>query len=119
MQQEVQGVEVGQLVPLDWAGDHAFEVPGYARCRHVFHEDRIVLRFQRDQPDVGRISLVAGPCVGELEQWHTPLSVRLLHTRSEEHTSELQSHSDLVCRLLLEKKKKTENQYTKLTQRIR
>src|SRR5438034_2614110 len=28
-------------------------------------------------------------------------------TRSEEHTSELQSHSDLVCRLLLEKKKKT------------
>src|SRR5438034_3712687 len=30
--------------------------------------------------------------------------------RSEEHTSELQSHSDLVCRLLLEKKKKTEGQ---------
>src|SRR5947207_4240546 len=30
--------------------------------------------------------------------------------RSEEHTSELQSHSDLVCRLLLEKKKK--QQYT-------
>src|SRR5260221_5801278 len=29
-----------------------------------------------------------------------------LGTRSEEHTSELQSHSDLVCRLLLEKKKK-------------
>src|SRR5438034_5685288 len=28
------------------------------------------------------------------------------HARSEEHTSELQSHSDLVCRLLLEKKKK-------------
>src|SRR2546421_7056341 len=27
--------------------------------------------------------------------------------RSEEHTSELQSRSDLVCRLLLEKKKKT------------
>src|SRR5260221_10243083 len=29
-----------------------------------------------------------------------------LSDRSEEHTSELQSHSDLVCRLLLEKKKK-------------
>src|SRR5437667_7663029 len=28
--------------------------------------------------------------------------------RSEEHTSELQSHHDLVCRLLLEKKKNTE-----------
>src|SRR5438034_6257279 len=32
--------------------------------------------------------------------------------RSEEHTSELQSHSDLVCRLLLEKKKKNKNQNT-------
>src|SRR5690242_21165548 len=30
--------------------------------------------------------------------------------RSEEHTSELQSHVNLVCRLLLEKKKKTKNQ---------
>src|SRR5438034_11462477 len=32
--------------------------------------------------------------------------------RSEEHTSELQSHSDLVCRLLLEKKKKKQNYTT-------
>src|SRR5438132_2303424 len=32
---------------------------------------------------------------------------RDLELRSEEHTSELQSHSDLVCRLLLEKKKET------------
>src|SRR5437773_7470650 len=31
---------------------------------------------------------------------------RDLIARSEEHTSELQSHHDLVCRLLLEKKKK-------------
>src|SRR2546427_4694527 len=30
-------------------------------------------------------------------------------TRSEEHTSELQSQSNLVCRLLLEKKKKKKN----------
>src|SRR2546428_7515840 len=32
---------------------------------------------------------------------------RGLSERSEEHTSELQSRSDLVCRLLLEKKKQT------------
>src|SRR5260221_3652187 len=31
--------------------------------------------------------------------------IRRDRPRSEEHTSELQSHSDLVCRLLLEKKK--------------
>src|SRR2546430_8311908 len=34
---------------------------------------------------------------------------RLLQPRSEEHTSELQSQSNLVCRLLLEKKKKRPN----------
>src|SRR6266851_10260973 len=32
--------------------------------------------------------------------------------RSEEHTSELQSHHDLVCRLLLEKKKENTTQIT-------
>src|SRR5690349_23384512 len=32
--------------------------------------------------------------------------VRVVPARSEEHTSELQSRRDLVCRLLLEKKKK-------------
>src|SRR5437667_12221476 len=32
--------------------------------------------------------------------------IRDTRERSEEHTSELQSHHDLVCRLLLEKKKK-------------
>src|SRR2546430_13515750 len=34
--------------------------------------------------------------------------VRALRERSEEHTSELQSQSNLVCRLLLEKKKQKE-----------
>src|SRR5438034_1777130 len=34
--------------------------------------------------------------------------------RSEEHTSELQSHSDLVCRLLLEKKKKRKQMQAQL-----
>src|SRR2546429_4095624 len=36
-----------------------------------------------------------------------PPGACLLRTRSEEHTSELQSRLHLVCRLLLEKKKKT------------
>src|SRR6266403_6188281 len=35
-------------------------------------------------------------------------------TRSEEHTSELQSRRDLVCRLLLEKKKKKKKKQTKV-----
>src|SRR2546430_8455296 len=39
-------------------------------------------------------------------------------TRSEEHTSELQSQSNLVCRLLLEKKKKTSQPLQRLTLRL-
>src|SRR2546427_7245709 len=39
--------------------------------------------------------------------------------RSEEHTSELQSQSNLVCRLLLEKKKKTRTQSESLSSRRR
>src|SRR5260221_7243695 len=50
----------------------------------------------------------AGVCVSHayvhLVDFGTPVKVGGM--RSEEHTSELQSHSDLVCRLLLEKKKK-------------
>src|SRR5690348_17547634 len=48
---------------------------------------------ERQQPSVSRPSTVFGPV--------QPLG------RSEEHTSELQSPVHLVCRLLLEKKKKT------------
>src|SRR5438132_11859104 len=49
-----------------------------------------------------------GPTARTLSEWELKmcaLSGRLGKGRSEEHTSELQSHSDLVCRLLLEKKK--------------
>src|SRR5438309_6235882 len=38
-------------------------------------------------------------------------TIQLWDNRSEEHTSELQSQFHLVCRLLLEKKKKTKNNY--------
>src|SRR2546427_5927076 len=38
-------------------------------------------------------------------------SALAVYYRSEEHTSELQSQSNLVCRLLLEKKKKIQNSY--------
>src|SRR5207248_3541475 len=40
-------------------------------------------------------------------------------SRSEEHTSELQSPYDLVCRLLLEKKKKTKRRYSKKTSQLK
>src|SRR5438034_1850111 len=48
------------------------------------------------------ISLTAVIAADVPINWHGSAET----VRSEEHTSELQSHSDLVCRLLLEKKKK-------------
>src|SRR5712664_4840695 len=54
----------------------------------------------REDHDRGAASL--------LDHWsqHGQSGQSELRARSEEHTSELQSRSDLVCRLLLEKKKK-------------
>src|SRR5688572_31787882 len=62
------------------------------------------LRWAR--PAAGRPRQTAGP-------WRAPSSPAsgAAH-RSEEHTSELQSQSNLVCRLLLEKKKKKRLKYT-------
>src|SRR5688572_31142390 len=45
--------------------------------------------------------------------WRVHLHGRHPADRSEEHTSELQSQSNLVCRLLLEKKKKKKNKKNK------
>src|SRR3712207_7163355 len=58
-------------------------------------------------------SAVAGVCAGLAEYFDVDaLAVRIVAVlalfRSEEHTSELQSRQYLVCRLLLEKKKKKE-----------
>src|SRR5437588_6343243 len=64
--------------------------------------------FRSDVNDRSRISswlddVVTPDAVGHHWPWTVGSSCG--SDRSEEHTSELQSHSDLVCRLLLEKKK--------------
>src|SRR5256885_8648114 len=48
----------------------------------------------------------AGETHGEVDWNIRQLAARILQHRSEEHTSELQSPCNLVCRLLLEKKKR-------------
>src|SRR4051812_49679771 len=55
--------------------------------------------------DVVEVLLEARDDIGDQAGLAVPLSLRQ-RDRSEEHTSELQSHVNLVCRLLLEKKKK-------------
>src|SRR5438105_7112609 len=55
--------------------------------------------------DAAAVALCLGQRAHQLERIAQP-EVQPLPCRSEEHTSELQSRVDLVCRLLLEKKKK-------------
>src|SRR2546430_7454961 len=50
---------------------------------------------------------LGGQCLGEIGALPGELRLGAAEVRSEEHTSELQSQSNLVCRLLLEKKKTT------------
>src|SRR5437588_11653173 len=49
-------------------------------------------------------AVLLGPAISVHQVSADHSSLRRNALRSEEHTSELQSHSDLVCRLLLEKK---------------
>src|SRR5437773_5905842 len=57
--------------------------------------------------------------VGQRLSPRRALAGHLVAPRSEEHTSELQSHHDLVCRLLLEKKKIPPNSKQILTRHFR
>src|SRR4051812_49849350 len=69
------------------------------RKRHEFLTEQLMLKISNLH---GKIPV--GPLIthsGKITTW-----INSIH-RSEEHTSELQSHVNLVCRLLLEKKKKT------------
>src|SRR5436309_12191838 len=62
-------------------------------------------RFLQDSLTVVGLGLRAG-CTSARLPWQPPPAPG---PRSEEHTSELQSRENLVCRLLLEKKKKKKN----------
>src|SRR5215204_3847516 len=88
----------GGLVRVCDLGHRSVDVrlPVLDRFWEVLVEDRVLAR-------LALLLLQRFPCLGgEVGTCGSGV----LGRRSEEHTSELQSHSDLVCRLLLEKKKK-------------
>src|SRR2546430_6275155 len=71
----------------------------------------LVFEVLQELPDQGRVEIGEAEPAGRppglvlRERQQEPARVAEDKTRSEEHTSELQSQSNLVCRLLLEKKK--------------
>src|SRR5438034_4577436 len=65
--------------------------------------------FRSHERAIERLADRSGPHLTGAGLVKDPVAIGVTVVRSEVHTSELQSHSDLVCRLLLEKKK---NKYT-------
>src|SRR5438874_10047258 len=61
--------------------------------------------FDSRSPFVARVEAHSERFAGRLAPTHGSTDPNSWESRSEEHTSELQSRRDLVCRLLLEKKK--------------
>src|SRR5207237_6481686 len=55
--------------------------------------------------DLDEQDIAAHEAVLRTGKRHNVLLIEIVKQRSEEHTSELQSHLNIVCRLLLEKKK--------------
>src|SRR5699024_12166897 len=78
---------------------------GSPSTEHVLETNKKMKEMLRELTDLktkhsGRIEIV------EAEEKLKNIQKEITDLRSEEHTSELQSRFDLVCRLLLEKKKK-------------
>src|SRR5260221_9943041 len=97
------GLCSGQIIARDYLHAHteiigAEPLPGNDAARSVRSGQLISNEQEPDTVADGARTLSLGTLNWEIIQ-------RGIADRSEEHTSELQSHSDLVCRLLLEKKK--------------
>src|SRR5689334_24323465 len=75
----------------------------------LFRSDGLVIESFSVPPDLAERGLTGQVVAGELLDRLTELNQATI-SRSEEHTSELQSQFHLVCRLLLEKKKKQKEQ---------
>src|SRR5699024_11887161 len=95
-----RGAAAGAGMAVAYAG-RALGVPDDAR-----------LRFRANRPKARPATAITIVMMVLESMVHPPVIVPVCGTlgvRSEEHTSELQSRFDLVCRLLLEKKKITSN----------
>src|SRR6266853_408917 len=89
-----------------------FKEPVPLLCREMADLDDGVHVLRRDRRLIGRVGNLRDETAILAERFGQTLahagwaSIEHIPKRSEEHTSELQSQSNLVCRLLLEKKKK-------------
>src|SRR2546430_2681750 len=120
---DVFGWRLGQDVTIQgtiFGGDWTFTIRGvYTPSDRVINDDMLIFRHDYFDERIQRAGIVgwyilqidtpdnaAGIAKLVDDQFRNSSAATKTGTRSEEHTSELQSQSNLVCRLLLEKKKK-------------
>src|SRR5688572_32641375 len=104
-----QTIVVCQCLRMDrFLFEVAWELSDDAFRQHVRHLKDLVVNLIIGSDIASPVCIQAGGGFFQGQvQMHTHHGLHLLKSpRSEEHTSELQSQSNLVCRLLLEKKKK-------------
>src|SRR5207302_6460010 len=96
----------GELVDEKAMYEHLVANPNFRYATDVwwYRENRESLK--TDYPFLSLPNFIGTPHVSGPSGLATGRPVQLAMARSEEHTSELQSRENLVCRLLLEKKKK-------------
>src|SRR2546430_11310366 len=103
IRQQLEGIDVDLLLGFLAFPDHVAEI--VVRERRLDAVRGIVGERQRDRAGGGDGGVVREARAGLGELVHQLRRHLRDALRSEEHTSELQSQSNLVCRLLLEKKK--------------
>src|SRR5690554_7375776 len=84
-----------------------FDLSEEVKTNHIYEISATQLKEELKNHKKSIVYLFANGCSSK---YCLPLNVYVNYARSEEHTSELQSRPHLVCRLLLEKKKK-KNRY--------
>src|SRR2546427_352792 len=92
--------------------DRGLELSRLPQIRERLQQREIRLAVRGDADHAQRVAMTEiGPGAVAHDEEPAPDPLRRVdaRTRSEEHTSELQSQSNLVCRLLLEKKKQKRN----------
>src|SRR5205085_12553274 len=97
---EIYTLSLHDALPIS-AGQRTAAFPE-ARGREARELTRAFEDMRSELADLGRIEEYTTLLSHELK--NPTASIRAVAERSEEHTSELQSQSNLVCRLLLEKK---------------
>src|SRR6267378_5807999 len=100
--EELRALLERRILILD--GAMGTTIQGYKLSEADFRGERFVRSARDLKGNNDLLSLTRPEVIRQIHDQYLEAGADIIETRSEEHTSELQSRRDLVCRLLLEKK---------------